>query len=566
MAPRRVHRRHGRATSRSSSRRPPGRAERRGATGCGRRALERAAELSARPRDERGRRLMRAADLAFELGRRDSLQSSLAAGGAPRARRARTGPRDLDPGGDRSTDPRDRGDPALVGRRRPRPGARRPEPRDRSHLAGRPAVLLVGARRRGPRQPCSRPPRDSARSRATCGCSRSSPTSAPLERGREVARRDPRSVAGPDADPEAARLLGTAAAVVGAFALAAPALADLGGRAAGAGTPRTPRQGARPGGLGRQPSRRLDPRGPRRRGGSRLRGGGGGAALGGGGEGRAGPDRRLARRRRRRSTGYTAEVERIGLPLRVNFLLAAAQVARGMSALGSGRHGEAFEHLRRLFDPADPAHHPLISTLGDRGSRGSRRACRSRRRRLGPIVASLEPLEDLVGLAPVPRTGCASRAPSSPTRTTRRRCSRSRLDADLSAWPFDRARVLLGLRGVAPPPPPRGRVPRSAPSGPRRVRRPRRRPAGGSGRDRSSGPPVRRAGRVRRRSATASPRRSCRSRRWRRKGSRTARSATACTCRTGRSGATSIGSSRSSGSPREVRSSRDAHHARQPPA
>ena len=51
---------------------------------------------------------------------------------------------------------------------------------------------------------------------------------------------------------------------------------------------------------------------------------------------------------------YTAEVERVALPFRVNFLLAAVQVARGMSALGSGRHSEAFEHLRRLFDRADP--------------------------------------------------------------------------------------------------------------------------------------------------------------------------------------------------------------------
>ena len=44
---------------------------------------------------------------------------------------------------------------------------------------------------------CSRPPRDLARSRATCGCSRSIAYVAPLERGREVLATNPGSIAGP---------------------------------------------------------------------------------------------------------------------------------------------------------------------------------------------------------------------------------------------------------------------------------------------------------------------------------------------------------------------------------
>ena len=42
-------------------------------------------------------------------------------------------------------------------------------------------------------------------------------------------------------------------------------------------------------------------------------------------------------------------------PAGASFLLAMLQLARGISAIGAGRHWEAFEHLRRLFAPADPA-------------------------------------------------------------------------------------------------------------------------------------------------------------------------------------------------------------------
>ena len=52
--------------------------------------------------------------------------------------------------------------------------------------------------------------------------------------------------------------------------------------------------------------------------------------------------------------------ERILVPAGPNFLLAIVQVARGVAALGNGRRAEAYEELRRIYDPADPAHHPVI--------------------------------------------------------------------------------------------------------------------------------------------------------------------------------------------------------------
>ncbi len=56
-----------------------------------------------------------------------------------------------------------------------------------------------------------------------------------------------------------------------------------------------------------------------------------------------------------RSEAYAAQAERLLLPLGASFLLAILQIARGVSAIGAGRHWEAYEHLQRLFVPADPA-------------------------------------------------------------------------------------------------------------------------------------------------------------------------------------------------------------------
>jgi len=55
------------------------------------------------------------------------------------------------------------------------------------------------------------------------------------------------------------------------------------------------------------------------------------------------------------SEAYGAEAERLVLSIGASFLLAMLQIARGISAIGAGRHWEAYEHLRRLFAPADPA-------------------------------------------------------------------------------------------------------------------------------------------------------------------------------------------------------------------
>jgi DNA-binding CsgD family transcriptional regulator len=52
--------------------------------------------------------------------------------------------------------------------------------------------------------------------------------------------------------------------------------------------------------------------------------------------------------------------ERVLLPMGASPLLSLAQLTRGVGALGEGRHADAYAALRRIFDPADIAHHRFI--------------------------------------------------------------------------------------------------------------------------------------------------------------------------------------------------------------
>jgi ATP/maltotriose-dependent transcriptional regulator MalT len=67
------------------------------------------------------------------------------------------------------------------------------------------------------------------------------------------------------------------------------------------------------------------------------------------------------------SATLATNAQKLLVPTGTNFLVAIAQVARGIAAMGSGHHLEAYEQLRRMFDPADPAFHPVMRSwfIGD---------------------------------------------------------------------------------------------------------------------------------------------------------------------------------------------------------
>ncbi|MEV4515475.1 AAA family ATPase [Dactylosporangium sp. NPDC049525] len=182
---------------------------------------------------------------------------------------------------------------------------------------------------------------------------------APIERGAAVIDSLQRSAAGAGGDAEALRLVGSAAVLVGAFDLAeaccAASLPDLRAqgrlgllaRALGAqawsaghladlnvGIPaaeectRLARETSQPlfVGIGQATTAVL-------------------AALRG--------DEDAAR-------SHAAAAEQIAMSGMVRPVLATAQLARGLAALGAGRYADAYEHLRRMHDPADPSFHPAL--------------------------------------------------------------------------------------------------------------------------------------------------------------------------------------------------------------
>lgn len=67
------------------------------------------------------------------------------------------------------------------------------------------------------------------------------------------------------------------------------------------------------------------------------------------------------------STSLADGAERILLAVAANPLLSLVQLARGRAALAGGRYAEAYAHLRRVLDPSDSAYHPYVRwwVIGD---------------------------------------------------------------------------------------------------------------------------------------------------------------------------------------------------------
>jgi DNA-binding CsgD family transcriptional regulator len=146
-----------------------------------------------------------------------------------------------------------------------------------------------------------------------------------------------------------------------------------------------------------------------------------------------------------RAEAWAAEAERAALPGGVRPVLAIVQMARGQEALCQGRYGDAFGHLHRIFDPADPAFHYrmrfyAVAELAEAAVRSeSAEAARD-------VLEELAPLGEL---NPSPALLCGlrlARALLSPP-VAAEPLYRAALDAAPVDWPFERARVHLALGG-----------------------------------------------------------------------------------------------------------------------
>jgi len=134
-----------------------------------------------------------------------------------------------------------------------------------------------------------------------------------------------------------------------------------------------------------------------------------------------------------------AQAEEISLPIGASAVLAATQLARGLAAVSAGRPADALEHLRRIHDPADPAYHYGVRcyTVGDLAEAAVR--CGE----VASIGGFLREMET------------AGQQTTSPSLQAGLRYARALLADDASApglfdaalrsgmWPFQRARVQL---------------------------------------------------------------------------------------------------------------------------
>jgi DNA-binding CsgD family transcriptional regulator len=132
--------------------------------------------------------------------------------------------------------------------------------------------------------------------------------------------------------------------------------------------------------------------------------------------------------------------ERVAMPIRARAVLAAVQHARAIVALAGGRHADAYEHLRRLHDRADPSYHYFmrcfsVCDLAEAAVHSEQGAA------VAPIIAELEAMAAetpspllLAGLAYARAVLAGDHACEADFESAARATS---------AWPFLRARTDL---------------------------------------------------------------------------------------------------------------------------
>jgi DNA-binding CsgD family transcriptional regulator len=135
------------------------------------------------------------------------------------------------------------------------------------------------------------------------------------------------------------------------------------------------------------------------------------------------------------------EAELVLLPTGATPLLALAQFARGRGAVAHQRYAAGIEHHRRTLDPADPAYQPFVGTWGlsdlveAAAHTGQRNAARAYLDRLESLAATTH--------GPLLRAEAAYARPLVADDDRAEDLYRAALERDLLAWPCYRGRMLL---------------------------------------------------------------------------------------------------------------------------
>jgi DNA-binding CsgD family transcriptional regulator len=141
------------------------------------------------------------------------------------------------------------------------------------------------------------------------------------------------------------------------------------------------------------------------------------------------------------AVALTLQAEQAVISTGAAHMLAYVQVARGLTALGEGRHADAYGELHRIFDPADPAHHlvPCCWYVGDLAEAAAHSNHRVEARGL---VEELQPLIECTKSSWIQASLRFARAQLADDRDAATLFQEA-LAADVTLWPFQRGRLLL---------------------------------------------------------------------------------------------------------------------------
>ena len=134
-----------------------------------------------------------------------------------------------------------------------------------------------------------------------------------------------------------------------------------------------------------------------------------------------------------------AQAERIGLSAGARPVLATVQLARGIAALGEGRHADAFANLMRLNDPADPAYQMalrcyMIAELTEAAVRCDQ---------LGVVGELVQEFEMYAAASPSPALHSGLRHARAVLASDNEAEKLFRAALDVETWPLERGRTQL---------------------------------------------------------------------------------------------------------------------------
>ena len=137
----------------------------------------------------------------------------------------------------------------------------------------------------------------------------------------------------------------------------------------------------------------------------------------------------------------TADVARTATPAGARFFLVLVQSIRGVSAIGSADYEQAYQHLRRVFDPADPAFHESIRlwAIADYAEAAIHTSHATE------AQATLDGCRAFAGETPALgiQVGLLFATALLTPDSDAQECFDRLLSVELSRWPFVRARILL---------------------------------------------------------------------------------------------------------------------------